>query len=404
MTIRSAWLSGGACLVAAVLLVACSGSSSDAGAVGGSPRTTTITAATSYAPFPEPMLSPLPQSTQKKLQAVLDEAVVLHAASGAAGARGLAAAVVTDRGSWAGAAGTDGVGARVQVRSMMPIDSITKTFTAAEVLLLAQAGKVDLDAPLSRYIGDPLTAGGATVRQVLSMRSGVSDPPAGVYDALAHHPEAGTSAWSIQRSLAYLKPTVSARGPVPLYANANYLLLGMLIEKLTARPMASVLRSDLFTPAHLSRVAAQDTERPVPPLAQAPRSLVPQPDGYLPSRAWAHPTDDTFAGIAADAQNVALWGYQLYGARLLTDASVQAMTTQPTPDPVFTGVGYALGTMVFSDLATDPAYGHEGSGPASTSILVVVPARHLSLAVLIPEATRPPQDQVRDLLHALVAD
>src|SRR5689334_15521884 len=170
MTIRSAWLSGGACLVAAVLLVACSGSSSDAGSVGGSPRTTTITAATSYAPFPEPMLSPLPQSTQKKLQAVLDEAVVLHAASGAAGARGLAAAVVTDRGSWAGAAGTDGVGARVQVRSMMPIDSITKTFTAAEVLLLAQARKVDLDAPLSKYIDDPLTAGRATVRQVLSMR------------------------------------------------------------------------------------------------------------------------------------------------------------------------------------------------------------------------------------------
>ena len=403
MTIRSAWLSGGACLVAAVLLVACSGSG-DAGSVGDPSSTTTMAAAAPYAPFPEPMLSPLPQSTQKKLQAVLGEAVVLHAASGAAGAKGLAAAVVTDRGSWAGAAGTDGVGARVQARSMMPIDSITKTFTAAEVLRLAQAGKVDLDAPLSKYIDDPLTAGGATVRQVLSMRSGVADPSVGVYDALAHHPEAGKPSWGIQRSLAYLKPAVSARSPVPLYANANYLLLGMLIEKLTGRPMASVLRADLFTPAHLTRVAAQDTERPVPPLGQAPRSLVPHPDGYLPSRAWAHPTDDTFAGIAADAQTVALWGYQLYGARLLTGASVQAMITQPTPDPVFPGVGYALGTMVFSDLATDPTYGHEGSGPASTSILVVVPARRVSMAVLIPEETRPPQDQVRDLLHALAAD
>ena len=132
MTIRSALSSGGGSVLAAVLLVACTGPSGDAGSVGGSPATATITAATSYASFPEPLLSPLPQSTQKKLQAVLDEAVVLHAASGAAaGARGLAAAVVTDRGSWAGAAGTDGVGARVQVRSMMPIDSITKTFTAA---------------------------------------------------------------------------------------------------------------------------------------------------------------------------------------------------------------------------------------------------------------------------------
>jgi D-alanyl-D-alanine carboxypeptidase len=383
------------------MLVACTGAGTDAvQASAPQPATTT---ARSYPTFPPPATNALPRSTQQKLQAVLDDALVLHAASPAAGARGLAAAVVTDRGSWAGASGTDGVGARVQVRSMMPIDSITKTFTAAEVLLLSQAGKVDLDAPLSRYINHPLTAGGATVRQILSMRSGISDPLIGVYDGLAHLPEAAKASWSIQRSLAYLKPTLAARGPTPRYASANYLLLGMLVEKLTGRPMAQVLRSDLFGPAHLARVAAQDTERPVPPLAAARRSLVPKSDGYLPSRAWAHPTHDTFAGIAADAQTVALWGYQLYGAHLLAPASVRAMTTEPTSDQLFPGVGYGLGTMVYTDLATDPGYGHEGSGPASTSVLVVVPARQLSLAILIPEENRHPEDQVRDLLHALAS-
>jgi D-alanyl-D-alanine carboxypeptidase len=167
--------------------------------------------------------------------------------------------------------------------------------------------------------------------------------------------------------------------------------------------MAQTLRTDLFAPAHLARVAAQDAERPVPPVAAAPRSLVSTFDGYLPSRGWAHPTNDTFAGIAADAQTVALWGYQLYGARLLAPASVQAMTTEPTPDQLFPGLGYALGTMVFFDLATDRAYGHEGSGPASSSILVVVPARHVSLAILIPEEDRHPEEQARDLLRALAA-
>ena len=401
MTIRHSLAPGSALVVAALLLAACTSTAGDAARISGPPPATTVS--TPYATFPSPVARALARPTQRKLQAVLDQALVLHAASPTAGARGLAAAVVTDHGSWAGAAGTDGIGARVQVKSMMPIDSITKTFTAAEVLLLAQAGKVNLDAPLSRYIDHPLTAGGATVRQVLSMRSGVSDPPIRAYDGLVHLPAAGKASWSIQRSLAYLKPTLAARGPVPRYASANYLLLGMLVEKLTGRPMAQVLRTDLFDPAHLTRVAAQDTERPVPPLAAAPRSLVSKSDGYLPSRSRAHPTHDTFAGIAADAQTVALWGYQLYGARLLAPTSVRAMTTEPTPDQLFPGVGYGLGTMVYTDLATDPGYGHGGSGPASTSILVVVPARHLSLAILIPEENRQPQEQARDLLHAVAA-
>jgi D-alanyl-D-alanine carboxypeptidase len=402
MAIRLA-LAPASALVVAALLAACTGGAGGAVRGSGPPPTTTKVAVAPYATFPASVARALPRPTQQKLQAVLDEALVLHDASPAAGARGLAAAVISDHGSWAGAAGTDGVGARVQVRSMMPIDSITKTFTAAEVLLLSQAGKVDLDAPLSRYIDHPLTAGGATVRQVLSMRSGVSDPREGVYDRLAHLPEAAKASWSIEKTLAYLRPNLSARGPVPQYSSVNYLLLGMLVEKLTGRPMAQVLRADLFTPAHLTRVAAQDTERPVPPAVAAPRSLVTKSDGYLPSRAWTHFTHDTFAGIAADAQTVALWGYQLYGARLLAPASVRAMTTAPTPDQLFPGLGYALGTMVFSDLATDPGYGHEGSGPASSSILVVVPVRHLSLAILMPEENRHPEEQARELLHAFAA-
>ena len=401
MTIRPAWMPRSAVAVVVVLLAACTGTATNAARRDVPPPSTT--AAAPYPSFPAPVSTALPRTTQQKLQAVLDDAVVLHTAAPASGARGLAAAVVSDHGSWTGAAGTDGVGARVQARSMMPIDSITKTFTAAEVLLLSQAGKVDLDAPLSRYIDHPLTAGGATVRQVLSMRSGVTDPGEDAYVALVHLAEASKASWTIQQSLAYLKPTLTSRGPVPRYANANYLLLGMLVEKLTGRQMARVLRADLFNPAHLTRVAAQDAERPAPPLSAAPRSLVSKSDGYLPSRAWAHPTHDAIGGIAADAQTVALWGYQLYGARLLAPASVKAMTTEPAPDQLFPGLGYALGTMVFSDLATDPGYGHEGSGPASTSILVVVPARHLSLAILMSEEDRHPEDQVRDLLHALAS-
>ena len=55
----------------------------------------------------------------------------------------------------------------------MGVASIRKTFVAAEMMLLAKAGQVDLDAPISTYVKNKLTANNATVRQHLSMLSGV---------------------------------------------------------------------------------------------------------------------------------------------------------------------------------------------------------------------------------------
>jgi CubicO group peptidase (beta-lactamase class C family) len=351
--------------------------------------------------FPAPATSALPTPGQHRLQAVLTGALALHAASVHAGARGLTAAIVSDRGAWAASAGVDGRNTPLPSTAMVSVDSITKTFVAAEVLLLAKAGKVQLDAPLSRYVEEPVMANGATVRQVLSMRSGVGDPPGREVASLVKLAQSTSpDLWTLQHTLDYLKPTAAAPGGAPAYANVNYLLLGLLIEKVTGRSMARVLRADLFTPARLGRIAAQDEESPTPPLGNPEPSVVPTPDGYLPSRAIAHLAHDTFAGIAADAPTLALWGYDLYGSRLLPAASVRTMTSQPSTDYVFPSVGYALGTMVFYQLSTDAAYGHEGSGPASSSILVVVPARHLSLAVLAPEEGRDLEPIATDLLRA----
>ena len=285
---------------------------------------------------------------------------------------------------------------------MMPVDSITKTFVAAEVLLLVSAGKVDLDAPISTYVSNSFTANGATVRQVMSMRSGVTDPPFNRYDELVRFlARTSVQPWTIARTLDYLKPTMSAPNGQPTYANANYLLLGLVVEKLTGRSMAQVLRADLFAPAQLTRIAAQDEEQPTPPMVGAPANLVPEPDGYLPLREWVHPVHDTSAGIAADAMTVATWGYALYGGRVLPAAASRELTAQPSVGSVFPGIGYALGTMVFDGISTGLAYGHVGSGPTSSSILVVVPSRRLALAVLSPDPDRPVELMARQFLTAL---
>jgi CubicO group peptidase (beta-lactamase class C family) len=355
--------------------------------------------------FPDPASSPFPAATAGALQQVIAGAVSDYALTPAAGAPGITAAVLTDHGSWAGAAGRGGDGALLTPDAMMAIDSITKTFVAAEVMRLAERGKVNLDVPLSSYVRHPLTANGATVRQVLSMRSGLTDPPYAVFEAMVGA-QASTPGrhWTAVQTLAYLRPRSSAPGVSPVYASTNYVLLGLLIERLTGRSVAQVERADLFGPAGLARIAAQDAERPAPPLAAPPpgvtpaRNTNPAADGFLPNRAAARSGNDSFAGIAADAPTVARWGYQLYGARLLTAGSVHAMTSQALDQTVFPQVGYGLGTMLFTGLSTDPTVGHEGRSPGYRTCLAVIPARHLAAAVLIPRGERDPTPIIRELL------
>ena len=106
----------------------------------------------------------------------------------------------------------------------------------------------------------------------------------------------------------------------------------------------------------------------------------------------------SFAGIAADAATVATWGYQLYGGRILP-----AMLTQPAQENLAPGVGYGLGAQVFDGLATALAVGHLGDLAGYDSILVVIPARTLSIAVLTFTNGNSGRVQqiVRDLLSAL---
>jgi D-alanyl-D-alanine carboxypeptidase len=192
---------------------------------------------------------------------------------------------------------------------MMAIYSVTKTFTAAEVMHLAATGRVDLDAPLSKYVQHRLTGNGATVRQALGMRSGLpgftdQESQALLSAGLAHPGRH----WTMQESLAYLKGTPSPPGGDPVYSCAKYWLLGLLVENVTGRSVAEAYRADLLDPAGLNRIAVQDTERPTAPLAAPPRRLhLPPPDGYLPYRSIASGTGPA-GGIATDAQTVARVG------------------------------------------------------------------------------------------------
>jgi D-alanyl-D-alanine carboxypeptidase len=347
--------------------------------------------------FPDRGTRALAAAQAAKLQAVLDEVVRRSKLTPEpeSAARGVTAAVQTDEWVWAGAAGVDGAGRRLQPRTTFAIASITKTFVAAEVLRLAAQGKVDLDKPLSTYVKHRLTANNATVRKFLGMQSGVPDYLPTDYAAMERKFEAAPSRhWTPTEALSHYSATVRPAGPIYEYSNPGYLLLGMLVENVTGRPLATVLRRDLIRPAGLARVAVQDVERPAAPAATAHTPICPgPPDGYLPCRSFASAAMAA-GGMAADAAGVARWGYELYGGRVVPATVVSAMTT---------GEGeYGLGTERFSQsLGLGDAYGHYGQAPGYSTMLAVVPERRISVALLMAADDKRTGPVMTDLMTAI---
>ena len=277
----------------------------------------------------------------------------------------------------------DAAGTAIEPTSASSIASTTKTVVAAEVLLLASQGQIDLDAPVTDYVSLPFEANGATIRQLATMTSGFPGPPD---DALNEQvPRDLTHSWTAEEIVALAKdgPRLGTLDGPGRYNGLNFYVLGMVIEKVTGEPLATVLRRDILGPAGLERMWMQIAEQPQPPLTVAvdrtDAMVVDPASGYLPSLASAS-TGVGGAGMAADAPSLARWGYLLYGGRIIDGDLVTTMTTHVTDTDQG---GYGFGTMV-ADFDGVQIVGHAGDYIQYSSILLVWPSTRTAVAVLAP--------------------
>ncbi len=325
-------------------------------------------------PFPIPSGTALQDGRQQALQIVLDRAI-----KASTQLVGVTAAVVSESGSWTGAAGVDGAGVELVPGAMVDIASITKTVTAAEVVFLQQSGLIDLDAPASRYLDHPLLQGNPTVRQLLSHTSGVPEftTPA-LMDAASSDP--GRS-WTAAQALGYATDPIGDPGtPLMNYCNSNFLLLGLMIEKVTGLRYDQAVHRDVLADGG-ARMIVQDAQTPIPPLAAPGRSpeWLPDavPDGlFAPNRSLAS-VAGAAGGIASDAVTLAGWGYRLYGGHILAPAGTADLATEVAP-------GYGLGTEILEPHwgPHGGVIGHGGLTNGYVTELAVTPAQRLSVAVL----------------------
>jgi CubicO group peptidase (beta-lactamase class C family) len=139
----------------------------------------------------------------------------------------------------------------VTVQTQFFIASVSKSFTAAAVMQLVEAGKINLDAPVQTYLpeftlSDPNTAARITIRHLLNQVSGLSDLGFPEYQL----PQPATLKARVT-SLNTARP-VAVPGTQFHYFNPNYAILARVVEVVSQQPFSEYLRSHFFAPLQMT--------------------------------------------------------------------------------------------------------------------------------------------------------
>jgi D-alanyl-D-alanine carboxypeptidase len=148
------------------------------------------------------------------------------------------------------------------------LGSINKNFTRAAVLQLARQGKLSLDDPIKTFLPDypnPQAADKVTVRQLLNMTSGIGDFFGDRYDA--------TPKEKIRTLQDYLplfadQPLAFEPGTANKYSNGGYIVLGLIIEKVSGLDYYTYVRENIFKPCGMSDTDAYPRDADIPNLAR----------------------------------------------------------------------------------------------------------------------------------------
>ena len=173
-----------------------------------------------------------------------------------AGAPGAIVYVRTPTATRAGTAGYADRAAHVSMRAAdrYRIASVTKAFVSVVILQLEAEGKLDIDDPVSRFLPGVVPNGFAiSLRELMNHTSGLynyTDDPA-FFDALIANP---SRTWTPQELLAvaFAHPPNFVPGTNWNYSNTNYILLGLVSEAVTGKPLGQSLQERIFSPLGLA--------------------------------------------------------------------------------------------------------------------------------------------------------
>jgi CubicO group peptidase (beta-lactamase class C family) len=274
------------------------------------------------------------------------------------------------------------------------IGSISKQFTTACILLLAEEGKLTLDDPVAKYFPELTRANEVTIRNLLSHTSGYEDYAPQDYTIPAWtHP---TTAQAVVHAWA-TKPLDFDPGTQYQYSNTNFNIVGLIVEKVSGEPFWQFLSTRVLKPLGMARTIDLDTQHDqLEPTGYFRNALGPLRPAVMEAPGWYF-ADGEMAMPVAD---LLTWDISVIHQSLLKPASYTAMETEMKLKSG-KGAGYGLGQSV-GTLDGHRMVSHGGEVGGFVALNTLFPDDGIAVAVLTNQEASSAAGAIGRALYSLL--
>ncbi|HZE69653.1 MAG TPA: serine hydrolase domain-containing protein [Pyrinomonadaceae bacterium] len=272
------------------------------------------------------------------------------------------------------------------------IGSISKQFTAAALLLLQEQHKLSLDDKVSKFLPNLTRANEVTIRQLLSHTSGYQD----------YWPQDYVMPMMLKPVTAAKIMELWARKPLDFepgskwqYSNTNYVIAGVIIEKVSGKPLLQFLRDNIFVPLGMKSVTNIDEQRlgDTDPTGYLRYALGPLRAAPKEGPGWLFAAGE----LAMTPEDLARWNVSMMDQKLLQPASYRELEREMQ---LTNGLGtrYGLGVSLAME-GGHRAVSHGGEVSGFTSESVVFPDDRVSVVALTNQDAA---SAAGDIAHGIV--
>jgi D-alanyl-D-alanine carboxypeptidase len=321
---------------------------------------------------------------EKQMQETLDKGIKKYDVHGVS-----ATVIFPDDHIWTGTSGVSHDTVTMKPDMLFAVGSVTKNIVAALTLKLVEENRLSLEDPISKWLPSyAFVDSMITIRQLLNHTSGIYMfwENQKLWDALK---EDRAKFWTPEEVLQYIKEPHFAPGEGWRYSNTNYLLMAMIIKKVTGTGLSDQFRKYFWQPLSIDDVYLSQ-EDVIPDnqahvygdnfeFGESDRDIT-----FLP-RASHESIGYGSSGIFISSKNLARWSHALFTGKVLNQQSMNQMLQFIEFRPVANMRAYGLGTQVYDKRFTygKEAIGHGGGNIGTTTYMVYFPEYHISIVVMV---------------------
>lgn len=273
--------------------------------------------------------------------------------------------------------------ATVLPQTLFQIGSETKSYTAALLLKLQEQKKLKMSDTVGKYFPEYKNWANVTLSQLLHNNSGIPSysEDQSFQEAIAANPK---RVWTSEElvAIAYKLPLTFSHGQGWHYSNTNFVLAGMIAEKVTKKSLNDLYQTFLLTPLKLNHTYYLPTIYPENIIKQMAHGYDGDRDVTFDNMSWANAA----GALVSDSEDLANWAYSLFHNKVLSAHSMQDMlslvSTKTGLYDDYLTEGYGMGVGMRTTEKYGRWYGHEGETLGYHAIFMWFPASDLTIAIL----------------------